>query len=423
MKKIILLIAVGIISFSLTSYAGASRRDIKKDVKVVLNPSKISLAEKNGMVDVKFQINVPKDFVCKKHQYIFTPVLTDYNNIMPLTSVVIDGKSYAKMAAKQGHSKRMKEKLKSAPDMSNAMTLMASKNPRMINYEVIVPYQPWMQNADLVTVQRFNSKKSTVLVAEDIYGKGVMVTPPPVKPVVNSKSTEKVITKMEGKVNINFLINSSAIDMNLDSNIRELYNLKKIITNAMDNKNNVIDSIVIIASSSPDGSYEFNKKLAAARAQSVKQYLVKEIGMKEKTVDMIKTHYIAENWDGMAKLVEASNVQNKPEILKVIEIPDLAKRERAMMALPQYGYIKKNILPQLRYVKYQIFYHETSIKTIVVATPAPQPAVQQPAPQQQQTMQTMPVPQRVVVKDKHHRRRNVEEVKDNVSPHYVRYHR
>lgn len=423
MKKIILLIAVGIISFSLMNQVSASRRDIKKDLKIALNPSKIALVERNGMVDVKFQINVPRNFVCKKRQYIFTPVLTDYNNIMPLTSVIIDGKSYAKMAAKQGHSRRMKEKLTSAPDMSDAMTLMASKNPRMINYEVTVPYQSWMKDADLVTVQRFNSKKTTTLIAEDVYGKGVMVTPPPVAPVINNKNTEKVITKMEGKVNINFLINSSVIDMNLDSNIRELYNLKKIIANVRNNKNNVIDSIVIIASSSPDGGYENNKKLAAARAESVKQYLMKELGTTEKTINMIKTHCIAENWDGMANLVNASNVSNKPEILKVIAIPDLAKRERAMMALPQYGFIKKNILPQLRFVKYQIFYHQTAVKTVIVQTPAQQPAVQPIPVPQQQTMQQMPVPQRVVVKDKHHRRRNVEEMKDKVSPHYLRYHR
>lgn len=421
MKKIILLVAVGILSLSLTSYAGGGRRDMKRDLKVSLNPKKISLMEKNGAVDVKFNIAVPRDFVNKNHQYVFTPVLTDYHNVMPLTSVVIDGKKYAKMAAKKGHSKKMKEKMKSAPDMSNAMTLMASKNPRMINYEVIVPYQPWMQNADLVTVQRFNSKKSTTLIAEDVYGKGVTVTPPVVAPQVNNTKVEKTINKMEGKVNINFLINSSKIDMTLDSNIRELYNLKKMINGVAENKNNVIDSIVIIASSSPDGLYENNKKLSAARAESVKTYLVKELGMSAQMVETIKTHCIAENWEGLDKLVNASNVSDKPAIIKAISIPDLVQRERAMMALPQYGYMKKYILPQLRYVKYQIFYHNMTVKTTVVTTPAP--AAVAPAPVQQTYQQMNPVPQRAVVKDKHHRRRSVVEMKDRVDPHYLRYHR
>ncbi|MEG0500200.1 MAG: OmpA family protein, partial [Rikenellaceae bacterium] len=313
MKKIILLVAVGILSLSLTSYASGGRRDIKKDLKVSLNPKKISMVEKNGVVAIRFNIAVPRDYVHKKHQYVFTPVLTDYHNVMPLTSVVIDGKKYAKIAAKEGHSKKMKEKFKSAPDMSNAMKLMASRNPRMITYEELVPYQPWMQNADLVTVQRFNSKKATTLIAEEVYGKGVTVTPPPA-PVVNNTKVEKIINKMEGKIKINFLINSSKIDPTLDSNIREMRNLKELIGSVMANKNNIVDSVIIIASSSPDGSYEFNKKLAAARAESVKNYLVQDLGVSAKAIGMIKTECIAENWEGLENLVNASNITNKPAV-------------------------------------------------------------------------------------------------------------
>lgn len=422
MKKIILLVAVGILSLSLTCYASGGRRDIKKDVKVSLNPKKISMMEKNGVVAIKFNIAVPRDFVRSKHQYVFTPILTDYHNAMPMTSVVIDGKKYAKMAAKQGHSKRMKEKMKSAPDMSNAMKLMASKNPRIITYEELVPFQPWMKNADLVTVQRFNSKKTTTLIAEEVYGKGVTVTPPPA-PVANNTKVVKVINKMEGKIRINFLISSSKIDPTLDSNVREMYNLKQIINGLTQNKNNIIDSIVIIASSSPDGNYEFNKKLAAARAESVKAYLVKDMGMNPQSVNMIKTYCIAENWDGLENLVNMSDITNKPAIIKAISINDLVKRERAMMALPQYGYMKKYILPQLRYVKYQIFYHDITTKTTVL--PATTPAAVAPAPaSKQQTFQPVnDVPQRVVMKDKQHRRRGVAEVKDKIDPHYLRYHR
>lgn len=420
MKKIILLVAVGILSLSLTSYASGGRRDIKKDVKVSLNPKRISMVEKNGVVAIKFSIAVPRDFVHSKHQYVFTPILTDYHNAMPLTSVVIDGKKYAKMAAKQGHSKRMKEKMQSAPDMSNAMKLMASKSPRMITYEELVPFQPWMQNADLVTVQRFNSKKTTTLIAEEVYGKGVTVTPPPA-PVVNNTKVEKVINKMEGVVRVNFLISSSKIDLTLASNIREMHNLKQIINNLMQNKNNVVDSIIIIASSSPDGNYEFNKKLAAARAESVKEYLMKDMGLKAQPNSIVKTHYIAENWEGLENLVNASDVTNKPAIIKAISTPDLVQRERAMMALPQYGYMKKYILPQLRFVKYQIFYHNVTTKTVVIPTPAP--AAVAPAPAQQTFQPMNDVPQRVVVKDKQHRRRGVMEAKDKVSPHYLRYHR
>lgn len=421
MKKIILLIAVGFISFSFTASAEDGNKQMKKDLKVMLNPKSISLSENNGMVDVKFQIAVPRCFVHKKHQYIFTPVLTDYTNALPLPSVIIDGKKYAKMAAKQGHSKRMKEKMLSAPDMSNAILLKAAKNPRMITYETVVPFQAWMQNADLVTVQRFNSRKETTVIAEDVYAKGVAYTPAPV-PVATITEVEKIVT--EGMFNVHFNINSSVIDPKLENNMSELKNLSAIVAQIRSNTDNVLDSIVIIASSSPDGVYERNKKLAAARAESAKRYLITDLDMKAMNVDMIKPRCIAENWVGLDQLVNASDVSNKEGIIKAVSIPDLVKRERAMMALPQYGYMKKNILPQLRFVKYQIYYHTTVVNVIVVETPQPQ-QVQQPAAQPQQLMMqpNANVPQRAVIKDKHHGKRNVLEMKDKVSPHYMRYHR
>lgn len=429
MKKIILLVAIAVSALTLTTYAGSGSRQIKKDLKVALMPSSLNLVEKNGVVDVKFKISVPREFVHSKHQYIFTPVLTDFNNVMPLTSVVINGEKYAKMAASNGHSKEMKEKMKSAPDMSNAVTLNATKNPRVIEYEYTIPYQPWMQNANLICIQRFNSKKSTVLISEDIYSKGVTVTPIPIPVQEIATSVVETIKVMDGKVNINFPINSSKIDMTLDSNIRELLNLENLITGVMENPNAIVDSVVIVASSSPDGIWESNNKLAMARAKAVKHYLVSNLGVAKDMTNMISVRCIAENWEGLENLVNASNVTGKPQILKVLAIKDLTARERAMMALPQYGYMKKYILPQLRFVKYKICYRTVTTETTVLVAPIPEtPAV---APQQQQMAQPMQMmPMRggamdnLKMKDKDKRDgKNKAKIKFSESPHYLRYHR
>ena len=400
MKKIILLIIVAVVSVSLSSYAGPLKK-IKKDLKVALSPSTINLVEKDGQVDVVFKISVPANYVQSKHQYMFTPVLTDYTNIMPLTSVIIDGKKYAEMSAKKGHSREMQQKLESAPDMSNAIMLTASKNARIIDYEYTVPFEPWMENAHLVCIQRFNSKKSTVLIGESIYGKGVKITPCP--KVIEAIA---IVNNIEGIAKINFPVSSSKIDLNLSNNRSEISKMENIINSIIDIESNIIDSIVVTASSSPEGSFLYNEKLAMSRSKSVKSYLVNKLNIKLSSNDIIKTKCIAENWTGLENLVLASAVPNKTNIIRTLSIRNLVQRERAMMALPEYSYIKRNLLPSLRFVKYQIYYHTVSI-AIIEAEEVP---VVNNQPQQPQH-HSYNMNNKMIVETK---------MRDN---HYYRYHR
>ena len=420
MKKIILLVIVAVASLTLSSYAGP-KKQLKKDLKITLSPSKINLVERNGQVDVMFKMSVPANYVHSKHQYMFTPVLTDYNNIMPLETIIINGQKYAKMSAKNGHHKDMKQKLDAAPDMSKAIQLNASKNARMIDYEYTIPFEPWMANAHLVCIQRFNSKKNTTLIAEEIYGHGVEVTTIPT--VIE---TVAIVDNIEGIININFPISSSKINMNLGDNRNEIAEMENIIMKIMNNKANIVDSIIITASSSPDGRYASNEKLAMARAKSVKSYLLNKFDFKSKYKDVVKTKCVAENWVGLAALVLASDVPNKARILKAISIRNLAQRERAMMALPEYPYIKKYILPSLRFVKYEIFYHTVTIAIIEVEAAPAAPKMnttltnQCPACQQKNIVCTH---NKLLFKEKVNHNRIVEKAKVKGDPHYYRYHR
>lgn len=78
-----------------------------------------------------------------------------------------------------------------------------------------------------------------------------------------------------------------------------------------------VDSVVIIASGSPEGVVEYNQALAARRAKAVKGYLI----WKYPHINQYKifTHSIGEDWVGLRRLVEADgNAPHKEQILKVL---------------------------------------------------------------------------------------------------------
>lgn len=326
----------------------ASARKVDRNVKAVLVPTSINLMEDKGKVDVNFKISVPRKFVRHGERFVFTPVVTDFNQVKPLTSIVIEGKKFFKV---RGKGKAMDEVV-----YDDAVMLANVKEARMLDYNYTFKYEPWMKDANLLCFQKFITKKEAVVIAEDMYAKGIMMPKPVVAPKPIVEKSVCMIENMSGMININFPINSAKLDINLANNLSEMVRLQALIGTVMNDPAIMIDRIVLKASCSPDGVMEQNQALAVQRADAIKNYLAKEMSMPQANVDKIMTSYIDENWKGLEMLVNASDIKNKAQVMKALMIPDNMQREKAMRALPQFNYIKTYLLPQLRYATYEIYY-------------------------------------------------------------------
>ncbi|MFI3270354.1 MAG: hypothetical protein SNG14_07560 [Rikenellaceae bacterium] len=98
---------------------------------------------------------------------------------------------------------------------------------------------------------------------------------------------------------------------------------------------------------SPDGPENFNDKLSKSRSESGKSAMVKML--KGYGVEVDAAAY-GEDWDGFKKLVEASDIEDKHLILKVLSMYDSStQREREIKNLAAvFGELKSDVLPQLR---------------------------------------------------------------------------
>jgi outer membrane protein OmpA-like peptidoglycan-associated protein/Flp pilus assembly protein TadD len=125
--------------------------------------------------------------------------------------------------------------------------------------------------------------------------------------------------------------------------------LLKKIKELQNEDNQVINHIDISGYASPDGSYNFNQKLAEKREGVAVNYLNNEL-KKLKTAANIDSKFTAEDWDGFQKLMETSNIQDKELILRVLSMyQDPEQREREIRNIAAaYKVIEVNILPQLR---------------------------------------------------------------------------
>ncbi len=354
MKKIyLLLIVAGILS----SCGGVRRLERKEPIRIV--PAKLDLAEKDYEVEVDYSLTVPRRYVPHNAQVVFTPVFTYLDHKLPLTRIVLNGKNYERM------ERRKKRLYGIYPDYSDAVKLVATKKQMRIDRKDVVPFKSWMPSSKLMayTVASCCGNKER-LISEDLMAEGVYYMPPSLGPVRTKIVKEEMIRKEEGTAVLHFPINSDFIDPAIFGNEKQIREMKDFVAKMMRDTTITIVNIIVTGVASPDGPYDFNAKLAQQRAQMAKNYLITQLGIKG---ELIKTKYVAEDWDGLRKLVNESTMPGKERVLSIIDSPvSDAKKDSRLYAVPQFRYLADNLLPQLRKVIYEVFYVKKEQKEIIV---------------------------------------------------------
>lgn len=116
-----------------------------------------------------------------------------------------------------------------------------------------------------------------------------------------------------------------------------------------------IDSITIYAWSSPEGRYSWNKYLSKERAKSAKKFLLRHSPDSAKlNAGKIHISPIAENWQGLVRLVEENYVRaDREQVLDILydqNITDQVRKTR-LQKLDRgrsWRYLIDNYMPQLR---------------------------------------------------------------------------
>ena len=107
---------------------------------------------------------------------------------------------------------------------------------------------------------------------------------------------------------------------------------------------------------SPEGPWDNNVRLARERTASVKEYVDRLYNF---PAGVMTTEFDPEDWAGLRRYVESSNLEHKDRILADIDLdmaPD-AKEWRIKSTYPEeYRFLLENVYPGLRHTDYRISY-------------------------------------------------------------------
>ncbi len=216
-------------------------------------------------------------------------------------------------------------------------------------------YTPAMAQSELqlgFTVQQ--GKKKYVLprvtVANGVIATAALADAAGVNPALAPDAFQRIINEKYA-ADIMFLINRANIradQLKTDA----MAELRKEILATRGDSTLQLEELNIKSYASPDGTMEFNTRLAQDRENTTKSYLEGQL-KKDKITEFgeLTAQFTPEDWEGFQQLVAKSNIQDKALILSVLStVKDPEQREREIRNLSNvFEELAEQILPQLRY--------------------------------------------------------------------------
>ena len=152
------------------------------------------------------------------------------------------------------------------------------------------------------------------------------------------------------EANIKFLVNQANLRKSelKNGSVKEFVEMLKKINADREGLN--LKNVEVAAYASPEGGFKFNDKLAGKRQSVSEAYVDKQLKAAKLGGANVDAHYTAQDWDGFKRLVQASNIQDKDVILRVLEMyKDPAEREQQIRNMSAgFRELADGILPELR---------------------------------------------------------------------------
>lgn len=265
---------------------------------------------------------------------------------------------------------------------------------------------------ELNVASRRRLKRVDVVLEGDIWRQGDCIyTIPPTNPItfyISSISSfadgterylKKVISRRVGAnatYNIGFGAGKAEVDPDLGGNAGEIGRIRQQLLQLLENNVFDLDSVVVVASASPEGSLALNSSLSKRRAENIARFFslyMKGVADSINTAgglaigldgEFVKTgkikpikfldRYIAEDWSGLSRLVESDTVMSltqKEEYFALLGIESLDARDMRMQREPWYRYLKENLYPRLRYTKFEFALHRKGMVKDTIETTVP----------------------------------------------------
>lgn len=224
-------------------------------------------------------------------------------------------------------------------------------------------YVPEMQQSDLYLAFEARKGKKVVKIPAVKVANGIIATSELYKQVIFvdggclALDSFQRVREEKQEAGIKFLVNQANLRKSelQNNSIQEFVRMLKRINQDQERLN--LRNVEVKAYASPEGGFAFNDKLANKRQATGETYVKGQLKA-NKISTGIDAGYTAQDWDGFQRLVQASNIQDKDVILRVLSMyKDPQERETQIRNMSEgFRELAFAILPELRRARLIINY-------------------------------------------------------------------
>jgi len=314
--------------------------------------------EHNGQyMTVDMTLNLTDLNVGSNRAVLLTPRLVNGTDSLELPSVGIYGRRRYYFYVRNGES------MLSGKDETS---YKASQMPDTLRYNKILNYDEWMNGAEL-SLHRSDWGCCNTQLANQTgflgdYTEAVTFFPELV--YVRPKAEAVKSRALEGSAYIDFPVNKTDIYPDYRRNAIELGKIQATIDSVRNDRDITITQVWLKGYASPESPYEHNRDLAIGRTTALQKYIQQLYHFADR---LIITDYEPEDWEGLRRYVEQSNISHQSEILAIIDSdrqPDNKEWVLKSTYPEEYRFLLQNCYPSLRHTDYRIAYNIRSYNNI-----------------------------------------------------------
>lgn len=357
-RKIVFIICILAAFSPVMNEAVAQERVYEGTVAIV--PMRLEQQGKYLHIELEFRLNGVKVKSAKGVDFI--PQLVSATDTCTLPQVSIKGRDEylayeRRLAVMSAGEKRAYTK----PYMVEKGNKRRSDT---LNYHCTLLYEPWMAAARLRVQRDECGCGETALMGIESIADTVTLERTSLPPVVTpplvyvEPAIEKVKSReVQAEAFLDFAVNKVDIRPEYMNNHRELAKIHALIDELKSDSAIVVKRLDIIGYASPEGTLAVNKRLSEGRAVALRNYLASRYDFPQ---DLYHIVFGGENWEGLTKALRSIEMEDKAEVLEIIEtVPIESGRESKLMQLhggAPYRYLLKHVFPGLRVVICKVSY-------------------------------------------------------------------
>lgn len=333
------MLAIG----AMAAQAAPAGRDIIPGVSV----DSFSMNREGKYLAVDMDLNLDRLKVGSNRAVLLTPRLVHGADSLDLPSIGIYGRRRYYYYVRNGVG---------TITGKDETAFQANDKPTQIDYSNLAEYQDWMEGAALKFYRSdWGCCHKLIAQYEGTLGRLRQAFFPELI-FVQPKAELRKARSLSGSAFIDFPVDQTVIYPDYRRNTVELAKIQATIDSVRNDVDVTIDSVSLKGFASPESPYKHNTDLAIGRTAALKKHIQQLYHFEPST---IKTAYEPEDWDGLRRFVENSNIDHRAEILALINSdmePDAKEAKIKKLYPAEYRFMLQNFYPALRHTDYRIDY-------------------------------------------------------------------